>query len=200
MKHTMILLGLCLMTICAQAQTAKQVLDKASAEMKKIQSLTAQFEVSINGKVDKGSILLQDTKFRTTTSENTIWFDGKTMWTYVHNDEEVNVTEPTSQQVARINPYSFMNMYKQGYDLAYGANSSTYYEVVMTAINANTSIQKVLLRINKVDYTPMYIMMGTSKTDLEISITSLKKSEKQPDSAFRFNKAQYPKVEVVDLR
>ncbi|MBQ4277782.1 MAG: cell envelope biogenesis protein LolA [Bacteroidaceae bacterium] len=200
MKQTIMILSMWCVAVCMQAQTARQVLDRAASEFKKTQSITAEFELSTGGGRDKGTIILQGQKFRTTTSGNTIWFDGKTMWTYVHDNEEVNVTEPTAAQVARINPYSFLNMYKQGYDVAFGGSTLTDYEVVLTATNNKASIQKAILRIKKTDYTPLYVMMGTARADVEISVTSYKKTTKQPDATFRFNKQKYPKVEVVDLR
>ena len=200
MNHTMFLLGIWLMTICAQAQTARQVLDRATSEFKKNQCITAEFELGAGSMRDKGTIVLQGQKFKTTTDGSTIWFDGKTMWTYVHDNDEVNVTEPTAAQVARINPYSFLNMYKQGYDVAFGASSSTDYEVILTATNNKASIQKAILRIKKTDYSPLYVMMGTARADVEISILSYKKTQKMPDATFSFDKSKYPGVEVVDLR
>lgn len=200
MKQTILILSAWLTAVCMQAQTARQVLDRAAAEFKKTQCVTAEFELSTGGGHDTGTIILQGQKFKTTTSGTTIWFDGKTMWTYVHDNEEVNVSEPTDSQVARINPYSFLNMYKQGYDVAFGGSTSTDYEVVLTATNSKASIQKAILRIKRTDYTPLYVMMGTARADVEISVTSYKKTQKQPDATFRFDKQKYPKVEVVDLR
>jgi len=200
MKRTILSLVALLMAAVMNAQTAVSVLDKASAEYKKSQSVTAEFEMNLGGNTDNGTILLQGTKFRTTTSESTIWFDGKTMWTYMKDNEEVNVTEPSATQLAKINPYAFLNMYKKGYDVAFGGNTSAYYEVILTAKGSNASIQKAIIRINKGTYQPRYIMMGTSRADIEISIKSYKAGGKQADTAFRFDKKKYPKVDVIDLR
>lgn len=200
MKNLAIMMCGWMLALGVQAQTATQVLDRASNAYKKMASVSAEFEIGISGEKDKGSILLQGNKFCTKMHDSSIWFDGKTMWTYVHDNEEVNVTEPTEAQVSRINPYSFINMYKRGYDVAFGANSSTYYDIVLTARDGKASIQKAILWIKKTDYSPIYIMMGTSRADVEISVISYKAGKKQPDTAFRFDKKNYPKVDVVDLR
>lgn len=189
-----------LLALAMQAQTAMQVLDKTAAEFRNTPSVNIDFEIGINGDTDTGSIVLQGNKFCTKTHDMTMWFDGKTMWTYVHANEEVNITEPTSTQLARINPYSFLNMYKQGYDVAFGGNTSSYYEVVLTATEAKTSIQKAIIRISKSTNSPTYVMMGSKKSDLEINVLSYKKGVKQADSVFKFDKKKYPKVDVVDLR
>ena len=189
-----------LLAMMMQAQTAMQVLDKAAAEFKQSASVNISFEVGVNGEVDKGSILLQGNKFCTKLSNKTMWFDGKTMWTYVHDNEEVNISEPSASQVAKINPYSFLNMYKQGYDVAFGGNTSEYFEVVLTAVDAKASVKKMIVRVNKKTNAPTYVMMGSTKADMEISVLSYKKGTKQPDSAFKFDKKKYPKVDIVDLR
>ena len=128
------------------------------------------------------------------------WFDGKTMWSYVKDNEEVNVTEPKPAQLAKMNPYAFIDMYKKGYDIAFGTNTKAYFEVVLTSTNAKNSIQKAIIRINRMNYQPTYIIMGGSKADIEIKVTSYKKGKKQADSTFRFNKSKYPNAEIIDLR
>jgi len=189
-----------MLTVSSYAQQAKSVLDKASSEYKKCPSITAEFELAIGREMDKGTILLQGQKFYTRLSNTTTWFDGKTMWSYVKDNEEVNVTEPKASQLAKINPYAFLDMYKSGYSVVFGASTKDYYDIVLTANDSKHSIQKAILHISKTNYQPMYIMMGSSRAEIEINITSFKKGKKQADSVFKFDAKKYPKVEIVDLR
>lgn len=182
------------------AWDAKSVLDKATSEFRKCPSVNVTFEVAIGDDTDTGTILLQGSKFYTQLSNTTTWFDGKTMWSYVKDNEEVNVTEPKSAQLAKMNPYAFIDMYKKGYDVSFGVNTKAYYEVVLTSTNSKNSIQKAIVRIDRFSYQPKYIMMGGSKAEIEIKVTSYKKGKKQADSTFRFNKSKYPNAEIIDLR
>lgn len=182
------------------AWDAKSVLDKATSEFRKCPSVNVTFEVAIGDDTDTGTILLQGSKFHTQLSNTTTWFDGKTMWSYVKDNEEVNVTEPKSAQLAKMNPYAFIDMYKKGYDVSFGVNTKAYYEVVLTSTNSKNSIQKAIIRIDRFSYQPKYIMMGGSKAEIEIKVTSYKKGKKQADSTFRFNKSKYPHAEIIDLR
>ena len=182
------------------AWDAKSVLDKAAAEFRKCPSVDVTFEVAIGNDTDNGTILLQGNKFHTRLTNTTTWFDGKTMWSYVKDNEEVNVTEPKPAQLAKMNPYEFIDMYKKGYDIAFGTNTKAYFEVVLTSTNAKNSIQKAIIRINRMNYQPTYIIMGGSKADIEIKVTSYKKGKKQADSTFRFNKSKYPNADIIDLR
>ena len=188
------------LSLVANAQAAKSVLDRASSEFRKCPSVNVTFEVAIGGDTDNGTILLQGNKFYTRLSNTITWFDGKTMWSYVKDNEEVNVTEPKPAQVAKMNPYAFLDMYKNGYDIAFGVNTHDYFEVVLTTKNDKNSIKKAVIRIDRFSYQPKYILMGGSKADLEIKVTSYKKGKKQADTAFKFNKKKYPNVEVIDLR
>ena len=44
-----------------------------------------------------GSIIIKGDKYRLTSADTTVYFDGKTMWTYVQEDNEVTITEPDSE-------------------------------------------------------------------------------------------------------
>lgn len=198
-RNILFFIGL-MITLIGNAQNVMQVLDKASAAFKSCPSVNVEFEISVGGDTDNGTILLQGNKFCTKLSNTTTWFDGKTMWSFVKDNEEVNVTIPTAVQVAKINPYAFLNIYKNGYNMEFGANTKTYYEVVLTATTSKSSIKKALIHISRFDNHPMYIMMGGSKADVEINVKSFTKGKKQSDTAFRFNKAKYPNVDVIDLR
>lgn len=179
---------------------ARTVLDEASARFKKSSCVSVGFEIAMNGEVDKGTIMLQGNKFCTKLTNTTTWFDEKNMWSYVHDNEEVNVTEPTSAQVAKINPYAFLELYKKGYSVTYGINTAQYFDIILTATDAKASIKKAIIHIGRHDYRPQYIMMGHSRGDMEIRVTSYKTLSKQPESTFKFSKSKYPNVEVIDLR
>jgi len=182
------------------AWDAKSVLDKAAAEFRKCPSVNVTFEVAAGGDIDNGSIILQGNKLYTRLTNTTTWFDGKTMWSYVKDNDEVNVTEPKPAQLAKMNPYAFIDLYKSGYDIEFGTNTKEYFEVVLTSTNTKNSIQKAIIRIDRFNYQPKYIMMGGSKADIEIKVTSYKKGKKQADSVFRFNKKNYPNADIIDLR
>lgn len=203
MKRTIMAIIGCLLafTNIFAADTAKSVLDKASASFKKCPSVAIGYTVSMSGDSEKGTITLQGQKFRNQLSNMTIWFDGKTMWSYNKENEEVNVTTPSSAQVAKINPYAFLGIYKKGYKIAFGKNTKQYFEVILTAQDTKTSIQKLTVHINRTNYQPMYVAMSNQKTgNMVITINSYKKGSKQADSAYQFNKKKYQNAEVIDLR
>ena len=99
----------------ATAQTAKSVLDKAAQTITVKEGVKANFKMTGSHGHTSGTILIKGKKFHATTTVATIWFDGKTQWTYMKNNDEVNISTPTEAQLQAINPYNFINLYKNGY-------------------------------------------------------------------------------------
>ena len=65
------------------------------------------------------------------------WFDGHTQWSYVASADEVNVSEPTQEELQTLNPYAWLSLYKQGYRLKLssvgGKQDKSVYYITMTA-------------------------------------------------------------------
>jgi outer membrane lipoprotein-sorting protein len=181
------------------AENAKEILDKAAARFKSAGNIKADFVLAVNGNDMNGTLYVSGKKFKCSTDAVTSWFDGKTMWHYVAANDEVNVTNPSAAEIARMNPYSFLSLYKNGYKCEMGKSSANEYEVILTGQKGST-FSHISVRINKKSYQPSYIKTTGSKAVTEISVKSLKKNQKFSDSIFKFNKNKYPNVEIVDLR
>ncbi|MCM1313473.1 MAG: outer-membrane lipoprotein carrier protein LolA [Bacteroides sp.] len=185
-------------TACA-ADTPVSILDKAAAKFKSAGGVNVGFTLTADGVSSTGSIRMLGSKFRASADGVTVWFDGKTMWTYVKQNEEVNVTAPSASEVARMNPYALLSIYKSGYKAAMGKSAKDYHEVVLTRQQADKPFKKIVVRVNRQNMQLMYVYMETDKASTTISITSFK-NEKLGDSTFVFNKKNYPGVDVIDLR
>ena len=44
-----------------------------------------------------------------------VWYDGLQQWAYVKATEEVNLTEPTTEEIATVNHYILINNYKKDF-------------------------------------------------------------------------------------
>lgn len=185
---------------CAFAQDATKILDKASAAMKSAGNVKVGFTMSAEGGSQVGYIKLSGQKFVVNMGGNVTWFDGTTMWNYVKKNEEVNVTNPTAAEVAKMNPYAFITFYKKGYTAKMGKSTSKEYEIVLTG-QGNAPFSNVVLKLNKSTYMPQSIKMTSAKAGTTtIVCNSIAKNQKFSASTFQFNKKNYPKAEIVDLR
>lgn len=186
----------------AQSSTAKEarkVLDKTAAIVGKKSGAVAQFSISSSktGKVS-GAIAIKGNKFNARTPQATVWFNGKTQWTYMKNTDEVNVTTPTQAQQTQMNPLTFINMYKSGYDLSLKTVEGKH-EVHMVAQNKQRSVQEMYIVIDKKTNIPTQVRMRQKSTWLTINISNFKATP-QNDAIFTFNKKDFPSAEIVDLR
>ena len=180
------------------AQSAKFVLDKAAATVTASSGVKANFRMTTTTGNTSGTIAIKGKKFFATTPQAKVWFDGKTQWTYLKNNDEVNISNPTEAQLQAINPYNFITLYKRGY--TYTMNTAgTNYVVHLTADNANKKIKELFITVNKKSYEPMQVKMLQGKKWTTFDITSIKK-QNSADSQFRFNSADFPKAEIIDLR
>ena len=198
MKKICFLITAMLMSVATYGQTAKSVLDKAAATVSAKEGIRANFRMSGTHGNTKGSIAVKGRKFYATTPQATVWFDGKTQWTYMKNNDEVNVANPTESQLQAINPYNFINLYKKGYNYTLNKSGNDYV-VHLTASSPQTKIKEMFISVDKKSYHPTQIKMLQGNKWTIFYITDLRK-EALPDSQFRFNAKDFPTAEVIDLR
>ena len=137
MERIKVFVLMLLMTVASYGQTAKQVLDKAASAVSNKSGVTASFTLKGGQMNDKGTISIKGKKFHATTPDAIIWFDGKTQWTYVKKNDEVNVSTPNESQLQALNPYNFIYMYKKGYTYMM-TKKSNGYEVHLTATDTDS--------------------------------------------------------------
>ena len=181
------------------AQSAKSVLDKCASTICAKDGVQASFQMKSAKLGDtSGTIAVKGKMFHATTSVATMWFDGKTQWTYLTSNDEVSVTNPTETQLQAINPYNFINMYKKGFKYTM-TKSATAYTVHLTSTDNKRKVKEMFITVDKKSYAPteVKILQGSQWTNF--TITNLKKA-KLDDSMFRFNSKDFPQAEVIDLR
>lgn len=193
----LILFAIC--TLNAGAQTAKQVLDKTAA-LCSSGAVQAKFNTKGAGGNGSGTLIAQGNKFTLQSDQATVWFDGKTEWSLVSGSGEVNIVEPTSKEIAQMNPMNFVNLYKSGYKTSVKTVGNSY-EVHLMASSNNKAIKEMYITVNKANYKPQVIKMRTgSKGWTIISVMSFAQLGKKPDAFFRFNAKDHPKARLIDMR
>ena len=197
MKKIVFAMSLLLVSILSYGQSAKSVLDKTAAAVSNKNGVKADFTMSGGMGNVSGTIAVKGRKFQATTPVATMWFDGKTMWTYMKKNDEVNVTTPNEAQLQKINPYNFINLYKQGYDITMTKSDNSYI-VHLTAKSAN-KIQEMFVTVDKKSYHPTQVKMLQGKKWTVFDISNLK-AQNLSDNIFKFNSKDFPSAEVIDLR
>lgn len=192
----------------AQAQNGTAALDRVVEKFRRSGDLSAAFTLTVynalNEPVDKqsGTIKLAGDKFYWTTPAMTVWYNGQLQWAYVKASEEVNLTEPTPAEIASINPYTLITTYKQNFNVkALKAKNSQQRVAELTPKKKGTQIDRVVLTVNASNWMPQSFQIYYSdRTHSTIALSRLVTGQNFSDATFVFDKKQYPKAEVIDLR
>ena len=198
-RLSLILLTILLATgIYAQnAAQARKILDKTAAIIGRKGGASANFSVSGKYGNTSGTISIKGNKFNARTPQAIVWYDGKTQWTYMKKSQEVNVSTPTEAQQQSMNPYKFVNIYKNGFKLGV-KNVSGGWQVHLYATNQKRTIKEMYITIGK-NYYPKTIKMRQSNGWTTINVSNFK-ARNLSDATFRFNAKDFPNAEVIDLR
>ena len=190
----------------AQQPDARDILDRAADAFRREGGVKITFSVRAPEGNTNGSIRLKGDKFLLETEGVTTWFDGRTQWSYLASSDEVNVSEPTPEELQSINPYSWLSLYKQDYKLKVAktgnASDDTAYKVVMNATKRSQDMQCIILYIEKGSFRPLKLSMvhRGSKDAAVVFINSYQTGKNYDDSLFVFDRKAYPTAELVDLR
>jgi outer membrane lipoprotein-sorting protein len=199
MKKTILAVTMLMaMATAAVAQTAQQVLEKAVKNINLESGVKANFKMTNALGSTSGTIAVKGTKFHAVTPESIMWFDGKTQWTYMKNNDEVNVANPSATQLQALNPYNFLNLYKDGYKPTM-TTADNAYNIHLTATNPTRRVKELFVTVNKKSNMPtqVKVLQGTKWITFDISNIIRQNFD---DSTFRFNQKDFPTAEVIDLR
>ena len=191
---------LLVLTVSISAQNATQarkILDKTASIIGRKGGAVANFSISGKYGNSSGTIAIKGNKFNAKTPQAIVWYDGKTQWTYMKKNLEVNVSTPTEAQQQSMNPYKFISIYKNGFKLGM-KNVSEGWQIHLYATNQKRTIKEMYIVVGK-NYLPKTIRMRQSNGWTTIKVTNFK-AKNLADTMFRFNAKDFPNAEVIDLR
>lgn len=215
MKQLCISAALLLASVFSFAQQrdpkAKALLDAVSAKFKTYQTVSANFAYSIQnaqGKVlskKTGTVNMKGQKFNISFGGNKIISDGNTVWNYDPSAKEVTVNNANKSESTITPQKLFTDFYNKDFMYVMGNDSrvggKAVANIIMQPIDKNKPFSRLYLAIDKAAKT----VVGTTVVEkggnrYVYMVSSLKPNLSMPDTQFTFDKAQYPGVEVVDLR
>ena len=130
------------------------------------------------------------------------YYDGKNIYTYMPEVQEVNIKNPNEEEEEMLNPTTLFDIHNQGFDqkLVSTGNDITYIELFPTDKSRNFT--KIGIWVNPATSSIQKVTsFGKDGNNVLITIKSIKQSSPVPaDSFFKFDPAKHPEVEVIDLR
>ncbi len=195
-----------------QAQSKKQAEKLLESVINKIASYNnfeanlsytmVNTEMNINEK-KTGKIYVSGDKYRIEMSGQVIISDGKTLWTYLEDSQEVMVSNVEDNDES-ISPTKILTSYNKDYDARFD-KEATY---------KNSNLKLIVLKPSKgKNFEKMSVLVNKKKMTLEnfsvydkngnvftYHIIDLKPNVTLADDTFTFDPKKYPDVEVVDMR
>lgn len=185
----------------AAESSAAAVLARASKAITAAPSVTARFTAS-NGSSQpvSGELTVADTRFEILTPQLSSWFDGRTQWAYSPDTKEVNITEPTPEELLEVNPVMVLQRMANEFSPRRLKGSATT-DVLELLPKKSSQIKRMVVTFNKKTAFPTEIKVTlTDGSTTTLKITSMQAGPNLPLSRFQFPAKKYPGVETIDLR
>ena len=183
------------------AINANEVLTNASEKYQKDGSISAQFTLSGVGNSTDGTITISGDKFHLSTPLLSIWYNGRTQWTYSAETNEVNITEPTVEELQQVNPFAIINSFRMQFNATLLKSANSMYRIQLTPLKSvNTSISKAIVTLNASTLYPNEIALTIDNNIISIKTKNIKAIKAIPHKTFVFDEKKYPNAEIVDLR
>jgi len=189
---------------------SQTILKKLSKNYKTYKTIQANVAFTIDNKKEnikenqKGKVIMKGDKFRLELGEQTLISDGKTLWAYLKEMNEVTIS-PFEPMEGELSPTNLFTIYEKGFESYYigetnrGKNKVHNIDIVPT--DKKKSFFKIRLVIDRqkeqIVQAVVFDKNGTLYTyDIQNFVTNVAVA----DTQFGFDKSKYPGVEVVDLR
>ncbi|MBN1598287.1 MAG: outer membrane lipoprotein carrier protein LolA [Bacteroidales bacterium] len=215
MKNTILLFiaGVLSASVCAQQDPeAKKILDRVSEKTKAYTSIIADFELIINNRRDdmvtnsKGIIKVKGDKYYLESMDSEVYFDGKTMWTYMEDINEVTISEPDTSEGDFIeNPVKIFDFYNRDFKYHLVGEAKVdgiwMYEIDLFPKNLNQPYSRFKIFVDK-ETEHLYMISAIAKDGVDYTayIRNAKYNQNIDDSLFIFDPNRHDGIEIVDMR
>ena len=196
--------------VFAQAKDAKAtaLLDEVSQKTKSHKSIKADFSYTMENKqakineVKTGSLLISGEKYRLIAAGQTVICNGKTIWTYLKESNEVQINDVDANEDA-LTPSRLLSSYGNYKSRIVKDKTQTdpNVESVELIPNVIKNFTKVMLVVDKTrKQVKGFIMFDKNGNTFTYKVTNYQTDIPVTTADFAFDKAKFPGVEVIDMR
>lgn len=188
-----------------QDEKAEKILKDLSANTKSYSYMDVDFDFNfINTSKDinesqKGNIKINQNKFRLDLNQQLIISDDSIQWIYLKESNELQIMEYDSQD-EMISPNKLFTIYENGYKSQYIELKENNHIIDLFPIESN-EFKNIQLHIDqdKIQLKKI-ILFDKNGGSFSYLITKFISDKEIDENAFRFNEANYPDLEIIDLR
>ena len=206
MKARKLIAGLVLL-LAAQAVSAQNnaeaIIRMMVNQMKshKNVEMTYKYQVTSEGITtdsQKGKAWLQGESYKVEMVEQEIISDGKTIWTYLIDEEEVMISN--ADDGVDNTPLKLLTSLDESY-AATLTNMDAQGNATIELANPKGQYKRITLKANasKLEIKSMDVYMEDD-TKLMVTIDEMKFDQELDDKFFTFDTKKHPKVDIIDMR
>ncbi|MCX7697710.1 MAG: outer membrane lipoprotein carrier protein LolA [Bacteroidales bacterium] len=187
---------------------SKEILQKLSEKYKSYETMKFEFTFTISNPKNNvnesknGSIYIKGDKYRLYLDNQIIICDGKTVWTYIKDENEVQINNVDTNNLNT--PHKILTAYEKNYRSKFIKEAPMGNKIIQTIdlVPLKTqSFYKIRLEIDKTQgilyRSTIYDKNGST---FSYTITNFLENPKVFESRFTFNEKDYPGVIVNDMR
>jgi outer membrane lipoprotein-sorting protein len=150
----------------------------------------------------EGTVVLQGDRFKLILPENSVWSDGKNVWSYLPDINEVTITENDPDDDSFMSkPSLLFTMYKEGYKVRLIEQTPKEWVIDLYPEDISGEMIRMRLKIGKTDYSLKSAEYKT-KEGITVTLDSQKYdiTFKPGVDFFTFRPADHKGIEVIDMR
>ena len=211
MKIRTLLTSVLLLTILfafGQAKDPKAValLEEVSKKAKGYKSIKVDFSYTMENPKAKineektGTLWVSGDKYRMSAAGQTVICDGKTIWTYIKESNEVQVNTLENKDDA-LTPSKLLTSYNTNYKSKIIKSVDPAIESVELIPNSRKNFTKAILGIDKAKkQVKSFTLYDKSGNTFTYKIKTYLTDTPVTDADFIFDAKKFPGVEVIDMR
>jgi len=209
MKKLIMIAAMAVFTISGFAQNDKKataILDEVSAKTKLYKTIKIDFTYAMDNSKEKihdkfkGTLISKGDKYKLTAAGQDVISDGKTMWTYLKDANEVQINN-AGEDDDSFTPTKLLSGYSKDYKSKFIEEKGNNQIIELYPLKKGKTFTKVQLTIDKSKkQISKFVIYDRSGSTFSYIVDKFVADQAIADNVFTFNKAEHPGVEINDMR
>lgn len=200
----------CLNLFAQKDEKAATLLEEVSNKTKTYTSIKADFTYTMDNKAAKihetktGTLLVAGEKYKINVAGQEVFCDGKTVWTYIGESNEVQINEMDTRKEA-ITPTNILTSYNTNYQSRIVQDNDASADPSLEAVElipfTQGNYEKVIVIMDKkLKQIKSFRIYDKSGNVFTYKVTRFLTDIPVKNTDFVFNEANHANVEVIDMR
>jgi outer membrane lipoprotein-sorting protein len=209
MKNILLIALLLAFSVSGIAQNDKKataILDEVSVKTKSYKTIKIDFTYAMDNAKEKihdkfkGTLVSKGDKYKLTAAGQDVISDGKTIWTYLKDANEVQINNVGDDDDS-FTPTKMLSGYTKDFKSKFIEEKGNDQIIELYPLQKGKTFTKVRLTIDKAKkQISKFVIYDRSGSTFSYIVDKFVADQPIADNVFSFNKAEHPGVDVNDMR